>query len=181
MGKWNGAMVLLMVLCLSAPPVLAEFYKYRDKNGVLRFTDDLSVVPPNQRPKVDTYKGVGAQDPGAAPAGSTGETEKTPGVAGSGADSQAGEKETAAQDVSDIQATRARLEEMRKKLEQERTELARMKQALQEERAQVETEQDARAYDENVQKLNERIADYEQRRSAFTQQAEALNAARNRQ
>ena len=31
---------------LLAPPVFAEFYKYVDKNGVTRFVDDLSKIPP---------------------------------------------------------------------------------------------------------------------------------------
>jgi len=34
----------------------AEFYKFRDSEGVLRFTDNLADVPENQRPTVDTYK-----------------------------------------------------------------------------------------------------------------------------
>ena len=34
----------------------AEFYKYKDSNGVLRFTDNLAEVPENQRPKADIYK-----------------------------------------------------------------------------------------------------------------------------
>jgi len=34
----------------------AEFYKYKDLNGVLRFTDNLSEVPEEQRPKADIYK-----------------------------------------------------------------------------------------------------------------------------
>ena len=33
----------------------AEFYKYRDASGVLRYTDDISQIPEDQRPKIDTY------------------------------------------------------------------------------------------------------------------------------
>ena len=34
----------------------AEFYKYKDSDGILRFTDNLAEVPEAQRPKVDKYK-----------------------------------------------------------------------------------------------------------------------------
>ena len=48
---------LAMILCLPASSS-AEFYKYRDANGNLRFTDNLAEVPPDQRPEVDRYKQV---------------------------------------------------------------------------------------------------------------------------
>jgi len=51
---------MLFSLCLAvllfANPALGEFYKYRDSNGVLRFTDNLAEVPLNQRPKAQSYK-----------------------------------------------------------------------------------------------------------------------------
>lgn len=51
---------MLVGLCLAvllfANPVLGEFFKYRDSNGVLRFTDNLAEVPPDQRPKAKSYK-----------------------------------------------------------------------------------------------------------------------------
>lgn len=36
----------------------AEFYRYKDANGVLRFTDNLAEVPFDQRPKVHQYNDV---------------------------------------------------------------------------------------------------------------------------
>ena len=51
---------MLIGLCLAvlllANPVLGEFYKYRDRNGVLRFTDNLADVPVDQRPDAQSYK-----------------------------------------------------------------------------------------------------------------------------
>ena len=43
------------MMCQSSP-LFAEFYKYKDKDGVLRFTDNLAEVPENQRKGVDRYK-----------------------------------------------------------------------------------------------------------------------------
>ena len=176
MKMWTGALVLLMVLCLSVPAAFAEFYKYRDENGVLRFTDDLSMVPPDQRPKIDTYEEVkSSAPPPAAPSAVESSAETPPKAAGEGGKRKALD----AKDVSGVAAEHKRLEQMRKQLEKERGDLARQKQALQEQRARVETEEDARAYDENVQQLNKRIADYEKRRAEFTEQAESLNALRD--
>jgi chromosome segregation ATPase len=42
-------------MVLSGLPATAEFYKYTDEKGVVRFTDDLSQVPENQREKVAQF------------------------------------------------------------------------------------------------------------------------------
>jgi hypothetical protein len=51
--------VWLAVLVLGlAVPALGEYYQYTDPNGVLRFTDDITNVPQDQRPDVKTYESV---------------------------------------------------------------------------------------------------------------------------
>ena len=52
--------MLTMLLVLLALPVLvsAEIYKYRDPNGVLRFTDNLLEVPAAQREKIEKYQEI---------------------------------------------------------------------------------------------------------------------------
>jgi len=49
------AIVSIMVPCLC----FGGFYKYRDENGVVHFTDNLTHVPENQRPDVKRCKGQG--------------------------------------------------------------------------------------------------------------------------
>jgi len=46
---------IVLILFLSTI-CFAEFYKYKDSNGYLRFTDNLAEVPEDQRPKADKYK-----------------------------------------------------------------------------------------------------------------------------
>ena len=57
---WNKIKMVIvtgMVICWLAP-AYGEYYQYRDENGVLRFTDDLASVPPDQRPDVKTHQSI---------------------------------------------------------------------------------------------------------------------------
>jgi len=45
--------IILFCICFVFPlSASAEFYRYKDANGVLRFTDNLAEVPDDQKPKV---------------------------------------------------------------------------------------------------------------------------------
>ena len=46
--------LLLMVFIVH--PADADIYKYRDVQGVIRYTYDLAEVPEDQRPQVQTYE-----------------------------------------------------------------------------------------------------------------------------
>jgi len=48
--------VVLMLLVVGSDPAAADIYKYRDAQGVLRYTYDLAEVPEDQRPQVQTYE-----------------------------------------------------------------------------------------------------------------------------
>jgi len=55
---------LIVVALIGFPyQALADFYRYVDKNGVRRFTDNLSEVPEDQRPKVHRYSEQEASKP----------------------------------------------------------------------------------------------------------------------
>ena len=46
------AIILFLSLMLVPGLCLAEFYKYRDANGAIRFTDNLGDVPKDQRENI---------------------------------------------------------------------------------------------------------------------------------
>ena len=52
--------IVTLFLALLVLPMLAsaEIYKYRDQNGVLRFTDNLTEVPIDQRENIQQYKEI---------------------------------------------------------------------------------------------------------------------------
>ena len=52
----NGMRALLLaglILTTAAAASAGQFYRYTDENGVLRYTDNLATVPPEQRGKHD--------------------------------------------------------------------------------------------------------------------------------
>jgi hypothetical protein len=54
----NRIVTLLLVVLVLPVLVSAEIYKYRDQNGVLRFTDNLTEVPIAQRENIQQYKEI---------------------------------------------------------------------------------------------------------------------------
>jgi hypothetical protein len=51
-----GAPVVLMVLLMAALNASGEYYQYTDPNGSVRFTDDISLIPPEQREDARIYE-----------------------------------------------------------------------------------------------------------------------------
>jgi len=50
---------IVLIFLLLAGPVTAQFYRYIDQNGNLRFTDDLNKVPTEQRVTIRGYHEAG--------------------------------------------------------------------------------------------------------------------------
>jgi len=144
-------LVVLMVILM---PVIAgaEFYKYRDANGVLRFTDDITEVPVDQRAKLKEYQSVVTPEPSAA---DTGEQSDQNGNLGARA--------------NDLEAERAALEqEYQAILEEDR----RIKASV----ADSENPADPEVYNKQLRELQQRIDAYAERRKAFQEKASAFDA-----
>lgn len=140
--------ILLVGLILIPGLCLAEFYKYRDANGVLRFTDNLQDVPREQRDQIKSYQE--AVTPEATPSL---ESEQKP----------------------DLNARAQQLNDERDLLAQEFEELEKERQAL--ESATREPQDDAQyeAYKTRVDTFNQRIKAYEVKRQIFQTKVDAFN------
>ncbi len=46
----------LLILLLAPAPAAAEYYNYMDQKGTMVFTDDLTRIPENDRPRVEIIK-----------------------------------------------------------------------------------------------------------------------------
>lgn len=151
----------IFALCfVLAAPAAAEFYKYTDQEGNVRFTDDLNQIPESLRSGATAYEQVESR-PEESPAA------KTP----------AGTEATKAssREASALEQTRQALEEKKKQLEAEYQALMEKRAALEKSRDQRKTRSQALEYNKAVTQLNEAIQAYEKRREAFDAEVKAYN------
>jgi predicted RNase H-like nuclease (RuvC/YqgF family) len=153
-------------------PAWCEYYQYRDEKGALRFTDDLSSVPPDQRPGVTTHQSVQSQ-PVAQKKGAAAEKSASRPPASEKQDSLPsgdtweGKK---ARKLAEFDSKQAELNQTYTALQAERADLqanAPSKKASFEEKA---------VYNQKVTALNARIDRYEEEMAAFSQQVNDYNA-----
>ena len=182
---------LLFLICMWLPSsVLAEFYQYRDQNGVLRFTDNLADIPEDLREQTESYtesqefvmteeespeylqdtsvqEETGEDMEGADQSEETGEDME-------GAD-QSEETETGRDDnlvqLKKLNQTKAVLDEEFAELMEEKQVLLQYKDSK-----KNLSMQEAKAYQKKVTLLNQRITDFEERRQAYKKEADAFNS-----
>ena len=149
--------IILMLMILLTLPALAsaEIYKYRDQNGILRFTDNLAEVPLAQRESVDEYQEIKTREDVTEPAPDNASEQAT------GQDPHATEKalldEKGALDIEYNQLT-----EMRKSLEAA---------------PQTGTPEEIAAHEKKVRDYNARLQIYEVKQKAFRAKVEEYNKA----
>jgi chromosome segregation ATPase len=171
--------LIIGLLLIGSRPATAEYYKYRDAQGNIRFTDNLTDVPESQRPSAKTFEEISGntseEDPDAsAPDNNSAQansSEEQDGI-------EDAEKPAPDVDEATIDALNARKE----KLDREQAELMESKRNLEEERAGLESlagrDVKARqAYEEKVKALNHKIADYQKRLKQFQKDADAVKEA----
>ena len=182
---------LLFLICMLLPSsVLAEYYQYRDQNGVLRFTDNLADVPEDQRQQIMSYtesetfvmteeesleyfqdtsvqEETGEDMEGAYQSEETGED-----VEG------ANQSEETVTGQDDNLAQLKKLNQMKAALDEEFAELMEEKQVLLQYKDSKKniSVKEAKAYQKKVTLLNQRITDFEERRQAYKKEADAYNA-----
>jgi hypothetical protein len=135
-----------LLLVVGSGTAWAEFYKYRDANGVLRFTDDLSEVPVEQRQKVKAYQSV--------PATVT-------------VTSEPSEQGAASPENADPVAQEDGLHAERIALEQEYEEITEANRRLKAEVEDPNNLPDPIEYNQKVKALDAKVKAYEARRKAF--------------
>ena len=147
-------LILMTLISLVPIPICAEFYKYRDANGVLRFTDNLMDVPEDQREKLQSYREVVTP-------------EEKPQISES------------AQKAAALKNRNSRIEQMngeRDALAQTFSELETERKAIME---SAPDPQDQKAYEAHRQRIttfNEKIKAYEEKRKQFQEKIDAFNA-----
>ncbi len=166
--------VIILILAGLPSLVCAEFYKYRDGNGVLRFTDNLSEVPKDQRTEIKTYKEA---DDFLMPWQREDKARRETVVS-----EEAQEAEGRKINVSKTQigSTLDDLRQIKAGLDEEFDALMQRKQALDAEKEALRTKDKkaAKACLKKAKQLNADIREFEQRRQAFKKKADAFNAGK---
>jgi len=112
--KWLAYAILVVSLTCPAP-ASAQFYRYLDKQGQVRFTDDINQVPEDQRIQVRSYESSSSNAPEAASSEVSAEN-KT--VALDAAENAVPETADAAPvEKEPVDAEKARLENLKKQIE----------------------------------------------------------------
>ncbi len=150
--------VTAMVTIVFAVPASAEFYKYKDETGAIRFTDDISRIPEDQRPKVKQYYD-------APPSQSTGAE-----------NDQSSQPETRPAEEETGEGPLAGVEQKRKALDAEFDQLNVELNELREMRADMETKKQKVEYEKRAKAYNQKIAEYEKKRVALEAEEARIRA-----
>jgi hypothetical protein len=153
-------LLVLLLGLIAASYTFADYYRYRDKNGVLRFTDDLSEVPADQRPKLKHYK----------------ETQPAPQAKekASRTSGKKGGKQTARKPKNRNQTAAQWLIREKGELDKLYKELLNDKMTLANQSQHIQTPEDAKKYRRDLKRLNERIEKFEKRRYKYQNRASVL-------
>jgi hypothetical protein len=167
---------IVILFLLLAGPVAAQFYRYIDKDGSLRFTDDLSKVPAEQRPNIRENN-----KPETGPAPFSKEAvrpiEKSPATSAEpSANHPQGAAATAADGTVFLEELRDRIEKMKGQLEAEYLRLAKEKDALVKGRASIKTLEELVGYNKSVDAFNQLAENYDKMSSQLTKLVEEYNA-----
>ena len=151
---WLIACILLAMAM--AMPSSAEIYKYRDADGVLRFTDNLQEVPKDQREQVESYHEV--------------KTKKDPEVQPDQKDAAGQQDDEMARQAEELKKEKELLDAEYAKLEEDRKLLVESSQK--EERSDEEDAELRR----NIESFNTRIKAYDEKLKVFEDKVGKYNA-----
>lgn len=163
---------IFILIVLFSAPVSAQFYKYVDKDGNIRFTDDINQVPEQQRATVKSYE--------EAVSGTDVENEAEQG--NSEATPNAQQNTEAAEAVVDIdlgnlEAAYDQLKALRQEIDKEYNELMKEKETLAKEKAEAKTREQILEYNAKVEQFNERARAHQEKSKKYEAQVDAYNAS----
>ncbi len=161
------ALLTGICLCLVSVSAFAEFYRYKDKNGVTRFTDNLAEVPEDQRPKI--YK---EEDDLLTPEQ---REKKAKQEAANRQQTEAVSDEKAEKTEEEV-GLDATLMGERDALGDEFHKLEKINRALVKERKTVKTPEAIKAYNVKLEQHKKQMANLVKKRKAFNEKVEAYNA-----
>jgi vacuolar-type H+-ATPase subunit I/STV1 len=150
--KYLKIFVLISLLLFSVN-ASADFYKYTDEDGNVRFTDDINQVPEEQRSKIRSY--VESQ------------SEEIPEQETTQENTEKSEQQANVPDLSENEAEEGSLEELRTRIdaikqevEQAYAALLKEKEQLSEDKKKVKTREQVESYNKRIESYNIRGQDF---------------------
>ena len=175
--KFIGSFAILLFLSLNVDiSISSEYYQYKDKNGVVHFTDDLSEIPKDQREKVTSFESLTSEGVRAVTIIKRkkknfydDQSEKEEQVLDEGESLKSDAMDDKLlQTSASLQRERAELEQVFENLQKKRTSLTEML-------VRKKTPEEKQTYMEKVNQLNVEIKEYEDRQKQFTENTEIYN------
>jgi hypothetical protein len=167
---------IVLIFLLLAAPVTAQFYRYIDQNGNLRFTDDLNKVPADQRATIRGYHEAG-KDPALSSPETAPEPAKPPAAkAGLNEDQTKNILSTREDGTVFNEELRRRIDKMIEQLEAEYLALTKGKDALARSRDSMKSREELAAYNKSVDAFNQRAENYEKMSSKLKKLVDEYNA-----
>ncbi len=170
----RGCVFLTAIFLLCTTSAFAQIYQYRDKNGRLHFTDELSEIPEDQQPQALMKQPEKPAEPkeakDKAPGRNLPEPEKATDPTVEKPQEQSPDKPPPIPIVDDLNKEKAALDKTH-------AQLMKRKKNLQKEKETLKTPEQVREYRKKVTRLNDEIDIYKNRNQAFQKKADAYNAA----
>jgi hypothetical protein len=157
------ALAVALVVLLLVTPAVAQFYRYVDAGGHVRFTDDINQVPEKQRAAARKY--VESRTVSAEPAETLATAPGSP--AGAAPAPAAGDPPAEMKD---------RMEDLKKQVDAQYQALVKQKEELSKEKDTTKTRQQVMEYNKRVEAFNQAAGDYEARSGELRKTLEDYNA-----
>jgi len=172
--KWFWCPLVVFVL-IFAETASAQFYRYVDRQGAVKYTDDINQVPEIQRARIRSY--AGSESPAADVKESSEKVEKntssgTVSAGASGTTAMAAEPGNS----ESLESTKTRLEATKKQLDAEYQALFKDKEALAGEKDKLKTREQIEAHNQRVEDFNRRAGKYETESTLLRNQVDEYNA-----
>jgi hypothetical protein len=162
---------ILIAAMVFAGPAFAQFYKYLNEQGDVRFTDDINQVPRDQRAAARSYPESQVSSTSAAEKSSAVKEEKPAGPEPPAASAAAG-----GESGDPIEGTRARLNVLKKEVEAEYQALVKEKDRLAQEKETQKTREEINAHNKGVEAFNQQAESFEKKNTDLRKLVEGYNA-----
>ncbi len=161
---------ICLLIIILATPASAKFYKYIDDEGNTRFTDDINLVPADQRKNIQSYE-ESISEPEETQA-SVNQEETQPARKST---TEIPTDSVTAVDSGTLEDQRKHLDALKKEIDSEYKELIETKKNLAKEREKAVSREEILQYNKKVENLNQRVRDYQQKGKDYEEQVDAYN------